>query len=180
MGGTTGMSIEEEGHQVEDYDDFKADFANNSFSRATPNLGTSPLHKMTQAKSRTRMTTQQSISRPKDSQSPNRLLKDEMMFNSLISANLSSQQTPIHGNRGFMRSPRHAEIKKRVASQLMRVRGDVRQPSIDKSVGAHSSLLRKKLGDTDYISLNRRMSPFARTMGKEAAMGEASFRRHAR
>ena len=36
----------------------------------------------------------------------------------------------------------------------------------------------RKQSDTDYIDLNRRMTQFSRTMGKEATMGETSFRAH--
>ena len=112
-------------------------------------------------------------------------LKDESLFTSLRSDAYSQAATPTKFGK-FPRSPREEHIKKRVVSQL----SSNRTPKLKQYTGLPDRLStracsnprdggkRSKQSETDFISLNRRISLLSRTMGKEANMGASSSRRH--
>ena len=126
-------------------------------------------------------------------------LRDESLFSSLRSDHHNNQSTNQQGTTKFGRFPKNLPeeyIKKRVASQLSQNRAPnllnsttaTKTSSKAESNPRIASLKKLKIKEneqqsnnqhtTDYISLNRRMQLLSRTMGKEANMGQSSFRKH--
>ena len=109
-------------------------------------------------------------------------LKDESLFTSLVSR---QGATPSRDSRfAITKSPREEYIKKRVVSQLTQKNRN-NASSISKtsprnivSPDAQRYNMKKKQDETDYISLNRRVSLLSRDMGKAATMGSTAARNH--
>ena len=141
---------------------------------------------------RGRLTTQQHKLRmraPDSSMLAN--LRDESLFSSLRSDHKNPDRLTKFGH--FPRNAPEDYIKKRVASQLSHspvpnllnsTATNMKYSTRAESNPRISSMQKLKTREsnnnsgTDYINLNRRMTFLSRTMGKEAAMGESSFRKH--
>jgi hypothetical protein len=71
-------------------------------------------------------------------------------------------------------SPIDAFIKKRVVSQLSAQRNSIlTTPNLIVRTGITNELLKKRkqiADETDFISLNKKMQTFSRTIGKEATI----------
>ena len=119
-------------------------------------------------------------------------LRDESLFSSLRSDHNNPDRSTKFGR--FPRNPPEDYIKKRVASQLSHnnhvpnllnpaaasMKYSTRAES-NPRIGSMQKLKMRESNNnsgTDYIGLNRRMTFLSRTMGKEAHMGESSFRKH--
>lgn len=100
-------------------------------------------------------------------------LGDEGLFGNLVADNLSSAQTPLPKKTKLLTtSPIDAFIKKRVVSQLSAQRNSIlTTPNLIVRTGITNELLKKRkqiADETDFISLNKKMQTFSRTIGKEA------------